>query len=52
MLRKILNFGVALPHTVHNLYKIIPLFLTQNMHAIIFLRTWYIVKELKCLRIN
>jgi hypothetical protein len=39
MLRKIFNFGVILPHTVHNLYKIIPLFWTQNMRVINFLRT-------------
>jgi hypothetical protein len=39
MLRKILNFGVVLHHTVYNLYKIIPLFYTQNMHVVNFLRT-------------
>jgi hypothetical protein len=39
MLRKVLNIGVVLPHTVYNLYKIIPLFWTQNMHVINFLRT-------------
>jgi hypothetical protein len=39
MLRKILNFGVLLLHTAYNMYKIIPLFWTQNMHVINFLRT-------------
>jgi hypothetical protein len=39
MFKKILNFGVVLPHTVYNLYKIPQFVWTQNMHGINFLRT-------------
>jgi hypothetical protein len=39
MVRKILNFGVVLFHTVYNLYKIPQLVYTKNMHCINFLRT-------------
>jgi hypothetical protein len=38
MLRKILNFGVVLPHTVYNLYEISQLVWTQIMHGINFLK--------------
>jgi hypothetical protein len=47
MLRKILIFVVVLPHTVYNLYKIPQLVWTRNMHGINFLRTCYIVNELR-----
>jgi hypothetical protein len=39
MLRKILNFAVVLLYTIYNMYRIIQLVETQNMHGINFLRT-------------
>jgi hypothetical protein len=39
MLRKILNFGVALLDTVCDLYKIVQLVWDHIMHVINFLRT-------------
>jgi hypothetical protein len=39
MLRKILNFGVVLPYTVENLYKITYFYWSYKMHVINFLIT-------------
>jgi hypothetical protein len=35
---KILNLGMMFPHAVYNMYKIMQLFWTHNMHVLNFLK--------------